>query len=73
MTQGFLIEADAVYDNPALQAILGMGPDALSAARKHGDLRFTRKGRRIFYLGQWILDWLEGDAQHRHPAESAHA
>jgi hypothetical protein len=62
MIKGFPIDPTAVYDGSSLSASLGIGAKALSRARQAGDLRFTRKGRRILYLGQWILDWLEHDA-----------
>ena len=62
MIEGFPIESCAVYDDAALQLSLGVSADALAGARKAGTLKFTRKGRRILYLGQWILDWLEADA-----------
>lgn len=72
MTQGFSIDAGAVYDDAALQIALGMGAESLASARKSGGLRFTRKGRRIFYLGRWILDWMEVDAHRQREPEVAH-
>ena len=62
MIEGFPIDPKAVYDDSALSIALGIGAESLGRARKAGDLRHTRKGRRILYLGQWILDWLEGDS-----------
>jgi len=35
----------------------------LSRARRDGELRFTRKGKRILYMGEWILDWLSADVR----------
>lgn len=62
MIEGFPIDPKAVYDDSALSVALGVGIESLTRARKTGELRHTRKGRRVLYLGQWILDWLEGDA-----------
>jgi hypothetical protein len=62
MLEGFSINASAVYDDSAIQAALGLSADALTNARRSGELKCTRQGRRILYLGQWILDWLEVDA-----------
>jgi len=62
MIEGFPIEATAVYDDSALSIALGVSAESLTRARKAGDLRFTRQGRRILYLGKWILDWLEAGA-----------
>ena len=63
MVEGFSIDTCAVYDDSSLQMCLGISVDSLAGARKSGDLKFSRKGRRILYLGQWILDWLEADAE----------
>ena len=62
MIEGFPIDRSAVFDDAALQASLGVSADALTKARKAGQLNFTRKGQRILYLGSWILEWLEADA-----------
>ena len=61
MIEGFQIDPKAVYDDPALSVAIGVGAESLARARQSGDLRHTRKGRRILYLGQWIMDWLERD------------
>ena len=62
MIDGFPIDPLAVYDDSALSVALGVSAESLARARQTGDLRHTRKGRRILYLGQWILEWLERDA-----------
>lgn len=56
------IEPDAVYDDGALYLSLGLTPAALSKGRRDGELRFTRRGKRTLYLGQWVLDWLQATA-----------
>ena len=61
MIEGFPIEPKAVYDDSALSVALGVSAESLARARRAGVLRYTRKGRRILYLGQWILDWLDHD------------
>jgi hypothetical protein len=57
------IQSKAVYDDGALFLSLGLTPAALSKARRGGELRFTRQGKRTLYLGQWVLDWLQATAQ----------
>jgi len=42
----------------------------LDRARRAGELKFTRKGGRIHYLGAWILDWIAKD-EPRELAEAA--
>jgi len=57
------IEPRQVYDDGALFVTLGLSPSTLATARRSGALRFTRRGKRTLYLGQWLLDWLESDTQ----------
>ena len=59
------IEPNAVYSDGMLVLSLGLTHAVLARERREGRLRFTRRGRRILYLGNWILEWLEGDASTR--------
>jgi len=59
MTSAVPIDPQAVYDDGALQCELGLSSAALARARRSGELRYTRKGKRTFYLGQWVLEWLK--------------
>lgn len=56
------IDPAALYDEGAMSQA-GIPGTALRRARQSGKLRFTRQGRRILYLGQWILDWLKVDSE----------
>jgi hypothetical protein len=62
MHEPISITPDAVYDDGTLYLSLGLTPAALSKARRAGELRFTRQGKRTLYLGQWVLDWLQATA-----------
>ena len=53
------IEPDAIYDDDSLYTCLRLSPQTLANARRNKTLRFTRKGKRILYLGRWVLDWFE--------------
>jgi hypothetical protein len=55
------IDPDGIYDDDLLYGELGVSAQTLARARREGDLRFTRKGKRVLYLGQWVLDWLQAD------------
>jgi hypothetical protein len=59
------IEPNGVYDDTLLRVALDVGTQTLSSARRSGRLRFARKGHRIFYLGQWVIDWLSGPTAKR--------
>ena len=61
MIDPVLIKPEALYDDTALGQALGLTPAALAAARREGSLRYTRKGKRTLYKGEWILDWLESE------------
>jgi hypothetical protein len=61
MVDPVCIDPQAVYDDGAITLALGIPSATLVHARKAGRLRYTRKGRRVLYLGQWIIDWLKAD------------
>jgi hypothetical protein len=61
------IHPTGIYSTDALCAMLDVSPQTLADARRAGELRSTRKGRRVIYLGEWVLTWL------RQSAEAAHA
>lgn len=62
MIDGYSIDRQAVYDDAALSVALGLSVECLARARRSGELRHARKGQRILYLGQWVIEWLERDA-----------
>ncbi len=59
MASTLTIEPNAIYDDGALVLGLSLTHAALARARRAGELRFARKGKRVLYRGQWIIDWLE--------------
>ncbi len=69
MVRPVQIEANALYDDSALKQSLGLYPTAIAKARKRGELRFTKRGGRILYLGRWVQAWLtESSAMEDVPA-----
>jgi hypothetical protein len=54
----FHVHPDHVYDTGSLVIGLDLPSATLGRARREGRLRFSRQGRRVFYLGAWIIDWL---------------
>jgi hypothetical protein len=63
MQEKVSIAPDGIYDDGALHLALGLTPATLAQARRSGELRFTRKGKRTLYLGQWVLDWIKADSR----------
>jgi hypothetical protein len=59
MLDPVLINPDAVYDDGSLHVALGLTDATLAAARRAGTLRYARRGKRVLYLGRWILAWLD--------------
>jgi hypothetical protein len=64
MVSSVSIQPDAFYDERLFQA-LEVSAATLARARREGCLRYTRKGKRTLYQGQWVLDWLGADTGHR--------
>jgi hypothetical protein len=62
MIEPVTIALDGLYDDTSLHEALGLTPTALASARRAGTLRYSRRGKRTFYLGKWVLAWLESDA-----------
>jgi hypothetical protein len=56
----------SVYTSEQLSTMLDASEATLAEARRSGALRATRKGRRVLYLGEWVLDWLRAE-----PAQEA--
>jgi hypothetical protein len=59
------IDPEHIYDDGAVVLALDIPSSTLMKARREGSLRYTRKGRRVLYLGQWLLDWLSSDAKRK--------
>jgi hypothetical protein len=53
------IDPDAFYNDGQLRLVLGVTTRTLTQARRAGHLCFTRKGRRLLYRGEWVIDWLK--------------
>jgi hypothetical protein len=57
------IDPEGIYDDASLYGALGVSAAALARARREGRLRYTRQGKRLLYLGRWVIDWLTSDAR----------
>jgi hypothetical protein len=53
------IVATAVYDEALLHCNFGLPYASLAKARRDGSLRHVVVGKRILFLGSWLLDWFE--------------
>jgi hypothetical protein len=66
LTAPIRIEPYAIYTDGELRILLGLTSRLMSRERRTGRLRHARRGRRTYYLGRWVLDWLEEAADDRH-------
>ena len=69
MANTLCLDPNTIYDEGAVSLALDIPLSTLDRARREGRLRFVRKGRRIFFRGQWLLDWFDGKERQ----EAAHA
>jgi hypothetical protein len=58
MSGPYTIDAEALYDDATLCRTIGLKINSLDRARKNGELRYTKRGGRVLYLGAWVHDWL---------------
>jgi hypothetical protein len=58
MPVAYRIDPDQWYDTGAIVLTLDIPSSTIARARRMGQLRYTRKGHRVLYLGRWLLDWL---------------
>ena len=59
------VDPDGIYGDGQLRLLLGLSAATLASARDAGGLRFSRKGRHLYYRGSDVLAWLfdsEGQA-----------
>jgi hypothetical protein len=66
------VDPNAVYTEGAISLALDIPLATLARARRYGRLRYTRQGRRVLVLGQWLLDWLKDDASRREEGPCHH-
>jgi hypothetical protein len=56
------IDPNDIYDEGAVVLTLGIPSSTLARARRRGELRSSRRGRRTYYLGRWLREWLIGQS-----------
>lgn len=52
------IDPHGWYSDGQARLLLDLPSATLCRARQLGKLRSARAGRRVMYLGQWLIDWL---------------
>ncbi len=65
------IDPTAIYTDDSATISLRMSSSALSKGRKDGSLRYSVRGGNRFYLGAWLLTWIEsGEVTANRPESS---
>jgi hypothetical protein len=52
------IERSAVYIERSASIVMRVPASTLARARREGAIRYSRRGKSIYYLGEWLIDWL---------------
>lgn len=55
-----ILHPTAAYSTEQLRQLLGLAESTLRAEKRAGRIKWARRAGRDFYLGQWVLDWIEG-------------
>ena len=71
MTSPATIEREAVYSQSQVKLLLGISIRSIGDACRASELQFTFRARRRFFKGQWLIDWLEGQATQNQPAANS--
>src|SRR5262245_56021186 len=67
-----VIHPNAVFGKQALRDLLGVTDNTLAREIRLGRLRVSKRAGRYFFLGKWVLEWLElGEVRRAEIAEGA--
>lgn len=61
VTDPVKIDPDAIYGDGQIRLLLGLTSSTIAKARRDGSLRYSRKGRQLYYRGQDVIAWLFGE------------
>lgn len=62
-----VIEANAVFTLAEARAALGLAKATIGREVRLARLRVSKRGGKYFFLGAWLLEWIEGGEVHRKP------
>jgi hypothetical protein len=54
-----VIHPNAVYSREDLQRILKLRPSTIRREVRKGRLKVAKRSGRYYFLGAWVLEWLE--------------
>jgi hypothetical protein len=52
------VHPTGVYGREQARAILGLPDSTFRLECQSGRLRSSRRGKRLYFLGQWLIDWV---------------
>jgi hypothetical protein len=71
MSEPIHIQSDAFYDDWTLSEALGIPLGTIATARRTGALRSVQRGKKTFYRGSWVLNWLDAPSTQKTAAGEA--
>jgi hypothetical protein len=68
----FIIDPHGVYRHSHVKTGMGLAKTTLAREIRQGRLRFAMRGGKVFFLGGWLLAWIQAGEVRRRP-RAAHA
>jgi hypothetical protein len=57
------IDSDAIYTTNAASRLIGVSSDAISKARRRGEIHGVRRGMHWYFRGSALIEWLTSDSK----------
>jgi hypothetical protein len=57
-----------VFDREAAERALNLSKSTLAREIREGRLRYSRRAGRLWFLGSWLLSWIEAGGRQQQPA-----
>lgn len=70
-TTGAMISPTAVYTRAEVENLLGLAENTIRIEIGKGRLRVSRRAGRYYFLGRWLIEWIESGEVRRRPQEAA--
>lgn len=58
-----IIDPGGYYSVNNAALLISVSKEHLQSEHNQGRLKGSKRGRRLFIRGQWLIDWIEGDTE----------
>lgn len=69
-SEPIVIPANAVYSAAEARIVLGLAKASLGREIRLGRLRVAKRCGKYFFMGSWLIEWIEGGEVTRKPRRS---